>query len=207
MRNLRVWFVIICLLLFTSISTAETNDNMLAAILDKMYVSATNFPNGISEVGQSAVPILSIDEAKVLLDSCATFVSSLQTTESTIYVYQGDRDFLLFVVPSNSANWALHYVNNTDHNAINPYLISCISQFQSYGSAPECWINKVECFVPTHVPFHGASTTYIAQQEYVYEYVFYDGITYSVTTDYFGQITHIEITVNDLIRELFENIT
>ena len=207
MRCFRViGLAMICLSLCVSVSAAEANDAMLAPVLEEMYVSAIISRDVHPGIHPSYAPLPPIDEAKACLDACAVLLYSFQKNESTISVYQGERDFLLFFMPDDSAGWTLHYVNNIDHNAINPYLITCISQYPLYQSTVECWVNKLEYLVPKGIPFRYAVTHDLYQQETVYEYVFCDGFIYSIFTDPAGQIIGIEITINDLIRELFDQM-
>ncbi len=150
----------------------------------------------------SAAPSLSAEDAQALLDSTLPLVAA----QDTCRVYQGTGDFLLFTTSNNAADWNVQYVINADHNVLTPYLIKFIAEFETKSSEPECWTQHRERSISTSVPYFYTQTIFPQKQETLYEFLFRDGVRFSVTTADSEKILRIETTINDAIRNLFKDL-
>ena len=97
----------------------------------------------------------------------------------------------------------MQYVINADHNVLTPYLIKFIAEFETKSSEPECWTQHRERSISTSVPYFYTQTIFPQKQETLYEFLFRDGVRFSVTTADSEKILRIETTIDDAIRNLF----
>ena len=183
-------------------SAAESTDDFLFAALEAIGVVSISVEGEFPGITASAASSLSAEDAQALLDSTLPLVAAQDTRR----VYQGTGDFLLFATSNNAAGWNVQYVINADHNALTPYLIKCIAEFETKSSEPECWTQHRERFLSTSVPYFYTQTIFSQKQEVLYEFLFRDGVRFSVTTDDSEKILRIETTIDDATRNLFKDL-
>ena len=85
-------------------------------------------------------------------------------------------------------------------------LIKCIAEFETKSSEPECWTQHRERSISTSVPYFYTQTIFPQKQETLYEFLFRDGVRFSVTTADSEKILRIETTIDDAIRNLFKDL-
>ena len=171
----------------------------LSAALEALGVVSISFEGEFPGITASAAPSLSAEDAQALLDSTLPLVAA----QDTCRVYQGTGDFLLFTTSNNAADWNVQYVINADHNVLTPYLIKFIAEFETKSSEPECWTQHRERSISTSVPYFYTQTIFPQKQETLHEFLFRDGVRFSVTTADSEKILRIETTIDDSIRNLF----
>lgn len=186
--------------LFTA--AAESADDRLSAALEALGAVSVSFEGEFPGITASAAPSLSAEDAQALLDSTLPLVAA----QDTCRVYQGTGDFLLFTTSNNAADWNVQYVINADHNVLTPYLIKFIAEFETKSGEPECWTQHRERSISTSVPYFYTQTIFPQKQETLYEFLFRDGVRFSVTTADSEKILRIETTIDDAIRNLFKDL-
>ena len=202
MRFLCLLLVLLFLPFGLLTAAAESADDRLSAALEALGAVSVSVEGEFPGITASAGYSLSAEDVQALLDSTLLLVAA----QDTCRVYQGASDFLLFTTSNNAAGWNVQYVINADHNALTPYLIKCIAEFETKSSEPECWTQHRERFLSTSVPYFYTQTVFPQKQEELYEFLFRDGIRFSVTTDASEKILRIETTIDDAIRNLFKDL-
>lgn len=202
MRFLCLLLVLLLLPCGVFSAAAESGDDRLSAALEALGVSSVSIEGEFPGITAPAAPSFSAEDAQALLDSTLPLIAA----QDTCRVYHGTSDFLLFAASNNAAGWNAQYVINANHNALTPYLIKYIAEFKTKSSEPECWTQHRERSLSTSVPYFYTQTLFLQKQEELYEFLFRDGVHFSVTTVPSGKILRIETTIDDAIRNLFKDL-